>query len=235
MGQRISPLYEDGSYLKKNPTWHAEDSGQKAEEIRALIEKHGLKPSTIAEVGCGAGEILAQLSGKLATMISFYGYELSPQAFALCRSRERENIHFFSSDMLEEECFYDLLLVVDVLEHVEDYLSFLRKLKTKGRHKIFRIPLNLSVQSVLFKSAPVLRARDSLGHLHYFTKETALATLKDSGYQVIDFFHTYGPFSRIHIGWEKYWLKSIKKLIFSIHKEWVARLLDGFSLIVLAE
>lgn len=235
MGQRISPLYEDGSYLRKNPRWHAEDSAEKADEIKTLIEKHGLKPSTISEVGCGAGEILAQLSLKLDRRISFYGYELSPQAFALCRSRERENIHFFCSDLLEEECFYDLLLVVDVLEHVEDYLGFLRKIKAKSQHQIFRIPLNLSVQSVLFKSAPLLRARDSFGHLHYFTKETALATLKDSGYQVIDFFYTYGPFSRAHMQGEQYFLKSIKKLIFCIHNEWVSRLLDGFSLVVLTE
>jgi hypothetical protein len=49
--------------------------------------------------------------------------------------------------------------------------------------------LDLSVQAVLRKNGLLLR-RDHHAHLHYFTKETALRTLTDVGYQLVDYFYT---------------------------------------------
>jgi ubiquinone/menaquinone biosynthesis C-methylase UbiE len=56
-----SRIYTNGDYIKKNPTWHVENSAWKAEQILTMLSKHNLTPQTICEVGCGAGEILAQL------------------------------------------------------------------------------------------------------------------------------------------------------------------------------
>ncbi len=235
MDRRFSNIYLDGTYFRRNPTWHTEDSEYKASDVTRLINRNGIKAATICEVGCGAGEVLNQLSRQLNDDIVFYGYEISPQAFDLCRSREQENVHFYLGDFLEEDGFFDILLALDVFEHVEDYLNFLRKLKGRGKYKVFRIPLNISVQSVLFKSRPILRAREDFGHLHYFSQETALATLHDTGYKTIDFFLTFSPISLKHLGWKRYLLKTLKKGCFSIHNGWMARLADGFSLMVLAE
>ncbi len=234
---RSSRIYQDGTYLRRNPTWHEEDAGVKTDDIIKLMERHALKPGTVCEVGCGAGGILVQLSRRLGPEVQFSGYEISPQAFELCRTKEAGNLHFYLGDFLEEEAFFDLVLAVDVFEHVEDYLSFLRRLKGKGRYKIFRIPLDISVQSVLFKSRPLLRARQVYGHLHYFTRETAMATLGDLGYQVIDYLYTFTfpQASRGRLGWPRFLLKSLKKMCLSLHPEWLSRLLDGFSLTVLTE
>ena len=114
-------------------------------------------------------------------------------------------------------------------------MGFLRELRSKGTQKIFRIPLNISVQSVLCKSRPILATRERFGHLHYFTKETALATLRDTGYRVLDSFHSYVPISAERVGWRRALLQSLKKVCFSVYPEWLARMLDGFFLMVLAE
>jgi hypothetical protein len=74
---------------------------------------------------------------------------------------------------------FDIVMAIDVFEHVEDYFGFLRKLRGKAEYKIFHIPLELSVQSVL-RSSIIIEGRKSVGHIHYFTKETALETLKDT-------------------------------------------------------
>jgi Transposase DDE domain len=58
-----------------------------------------------------------------------------------------------------------------------------------GRYKIFQIPLDLSAQTVL-RGKVLLRLREELGHIHYFTKDTALQTLKDTGYQIVDYAYT---------------------------------------------
>ncbi len=67
-----------------------------------------------------------------------------------------------------------------------------RRLRGKARHKLFHIPLDISLLSVMRSS--MLRARKSVGHLHYFTQETAIATLVDCGHTVIDGFFT-APFA----------------------------------------
>ena len=230
-----SRIYHDGTYLEHNPTWHVEDAGYKARDIVALLTQHHLRPLTVCEVGCGAGGILEELSRRLDPSVRFTGYDISAQALALCRPKAGERLQFVLGSLPEAGVRYDLVLAMDVFEHVEDYLGFLRALHSKGTHQIFRIPLNLSIQSVLFKSRPILEARATYGHLHYFTRETALATLRHTGYRVLDAFHTFAPISPPRMGWPRALLKSLKKACFSLHPEWCARLLDGFSLMVLTE
>ena len=227
-------IYEDGTYLDNNPLWHEEDSPWKARQIRNIIENNSLNPKRICEVGCGAGEILNQLSVHYGDNIEFVGYEISPQAFELCSKKSKANLIFKLSDLLKDSdsCF-DIVMAIDVLEHVEDYFSFLRHLRERAEYKIFHIPLDLSVQTVL-RSSPIIKGRRSVGHIHYFTKETALETLKDTGYEIIDYFYTAGSLELPNRGWKANLLKIPRKLAFSANKDLAVRLLGGYSLMVLA-
>src|SRR6267154_2076825 len=93
-------IYQTGEYVAKNPTYHVEDSAWKAGQVFRLIEKHGLAPQTVCEVGCGAGEILKQLQLRLPATTRFFGYEISPQAFALCQERANDRLHFSCADLI---------------------------------------------------------------------------------------------------------------------------------------
>lgn len=228
-------LYENGTYLDRNPSWHQEDSPWKAEQIRKIIERNSLHPKTICEVGCGAGEVLNQLSTHYYNNIQLFGYEISPQAFALCERKSKSNLIFRLSDLLDNtDDFFDIVMAIDVVEHIDDYLGFLRQLKGKGEYKIFHIPLDLSVQSV-FRSSPILRDRKAVGHIHYFTKETALATLTDTGYDVIDHFYTGSSLELKNKSWKANLLKLPRRLSFSLNKDLAVRLLGGYSLMILAK
>jgi hypothetical protein len=79
-----------------------------------------------------------------------------------------------------------------VFEHVPDYIGFLEKCKPLAKYKIYHIPLDIHVSSVLRGS--FVNARYSVGHLHYFSEESALATLKDTGHEIVDCFYTNGAF-----------------------------------------
>lgn len=188
-------IYESGEYLKLNPSFHVEDSAWKAEKIHRLIEKNGLDPRRIADIGCGAGEVLFELHRLMPHDVLFHGYDISPQGIELARARQTERLQFFQTDMLEAEHeIYDLVLCIDVFEHVPDYLGFLRQLRSHARHQIFHIPLDLSVQTVFRDS--LTWHRKQFGHLHYFSPGTALATLRDCGYEIIDYSFTAGPRGR---------------------------------------
>lgn len=228
-------IYEDGRYLERNPTWHEEDSHWKAEQIIRILKRNDITPSNICEIGCGAGGILGCLANEYGDDVIFSGYEISPQAFEICKKRERPNLHFILDDLLgKDKQRFDVVMAIDVFEHVEDYFGFLRKLKKKARYKIFHIPLDLSVQSV-WRVSPILNRRKSAGHLHYFTKETALATLNDAGYDVVDHFYTCGALELSNLGWKANLMKLPRRVLFSLNRDLSVRTLGGFSLLVLAK
>jgi SAM-dependent methyltransferase len=229
----MARIYCDGTYLKNNPTWHQEDSPWKARQIQRIIEKNGLAPARVCEIGCGAGGVLDRLS-ELYPDVEFYGYEISSQAYEMCIPKTKKNLSFRLFDLLEDdEEHFDIVMAIDVIEHIEDCFGWLRKVRDKAEYKIFHIPLDLSVQTVL-RAAPIIRGRKAVGHIHYFTKETALEALKDTGYEVQDVFFTGGSVELPGRGWKKKLLRFPRKLAFSISEDLTVRILGGYSLLILA-
>jgi len=227
-------IYTDGEYLKKNATWHVEESSWKAKQILQMLKQNELQPRTICEPGCGAGEVLKQLQEHLNSECRFWGYEISPQAFEMCKARANQRLHFKFADIRREEnVFFDLMLVLDVIEHLEDYFSFLRDIRCKSAYKIFHIPLDLCAQTVLRKDG-ILKRRNLYAHIHYFTKEIAIRTLEDVGYEVLDYFYTPRmidlPLDRL----QKI-LRFPRKICFALHPDLTVRALGGFSLLALAK
>jgi hypothetical protein len=228
----IPEIYVNGTYLEHNPTWDIEDSAWKAQLILEMVNKHKLTPLTICEIGCGAGEVLKQLQAKMPEDCTFVGYEVSPQVFEQCTARASKRLRFEFKDFTQETgVSFDLLLFADVIEHIEDYLGFLRNVKTKGRYKIFKIPLEFT--SIGAARGWPRGSWDTLGHIHYFIKDTALQSLKDAGYTVIDYFYAREfnhPLAHPHLI-----LNLLRKVAFSLSNDLAVRLLGGCSLIILAE
>jgi hypothetical protein len=235
MEKKFEEIYTQGTYLENNPTWHSEDSGWKAKQILKMIERNSLQPSSVCEVGCGSGEILNQLYFQMPEDVTFAGYEISSQAFKLCQEKEKDRLKYYLSDViLDENAFFDILLCIDVFEHVEDYLGFLRNLRNKSQYKIFHIPLDISVISVL-RREKLLMERQKLGHIQYFTKETGLATLQDTGYEIIDYFYTANSIELQAKSWMNLLAKFPRKIMYYLNKDMAVRLLGGYSLLVLTK
>lgn len=225
--------YTDSDYLEKNPTWHVEYSPWKAQHVLAMLKRNHLTPNTVAEVGCGAGEILLQLHDRMGDTVRFVGYDISPQAHALSQSRTRERLEFKLADFLpEQNSTFDLILLMDVVEHIEDYYSFLRALKPRSRYKILHLPLELAAQTAL--RGDFFRAvHASAGHLHYFSIDTARQVLADVGYEILDATLTAGAidFAPTSVKMRLAFLP--RKLLYRVNPEFASRLLGGFSLLVL--
>lgn len=232
----MTDVYNDGTYYAANPDWHVGDSPWKAGQIIRIIQKNSLSLKTVCEIGCGAGEVIRQLADRMGSNIEFTGFEVSDQAYRLCLARERDNVHYFCKDLLRENIAapFDLVLAIDVFEHVRDYLGFLADLREKGRYKIFHIPLDLCAQMV-FRGRPIMEKRKRVGHLHYFFKDTAIATLVDSGYKIIDYCYTGSSLSAPKIGVTAAALRIPRQLLFSVSPDLTARVLGGYSLLVLSE
>jgi len=223
--------YRDGSYLSANPTWHAEDSSFKAGQVRQAIARSGIAPSSIVEVGCGAGGIVAELA-RAYPSVPCVGFEVSEHAHRLCAQHRASNLTYVLGDFLDTDEKVDLVVCCDVFEHVDDYVGFIRALGAKARHLVFNIPLDLSVSSILLRRLDDLRGR--YGHLHYFTRETALATLEHAGLKVRTEFLADGGIARAVTPRKR--LAAIPRVIVgAISRELSCRLMGGYSLVVVAD
>jgi len=227
-------IYRDGRYLEQNPSWHMEESPFKVRQILRMLKQQNLMPKTICDVGCGAGLVLSQLQPHLPKDCVCRGFDVAPDAIAMCRDRCNDNLTFSVLDVRRDGCnaFFDLVLMLDVFEHVEDYMGLVRDVRPMARHKLFHIPLDLSVQAAIRKNGFLTR-RDNFAHLHYFTKETALRTLTDVGYELVDYFYTprcieLGDQFVQRIG------RGPRKLCFALAPDLTVRILGGYSLMVLA-
>ena len=131
------------------------------------------------DIGCGAGMVVKILSEKYPDKF-FHGIDISPDAAKFWSNVHSINLKY--SDNTDK--VFDLAICLDVFEHVEDYFGFLRSIKPKAKFFIFNIPLDMNVVKLL--SPGIRYARENVGHLHYFNSFTAIETLKQCGYKVLD-------------------------------------------------
>jgi len=233
MENTLDERYTSGEYLEKNPTFHIERADFKAGLVASIVKKHFIEPKRICDLGCGAGEVLNLLATIIPSAADLHGYELSPQGFELCQSRARLGLKFFNQSLFETTEQYDLGISMDVFEHVEDPYSFLRQFKRYAGKFVFHIPLDMNAQMVL-RGTPIMKARKRLGHLHYFSKDSAIALLRETGYKILD--HEYTPSSIHKPDRLSQKLASIpRRMAKSFLGDFGVRLTGGYSLIVLAE
>jgi hypothetical protein len=231
----IDSQYFDSSYLDKNPDWDRKDAPWKASQVLSMLSKNQLKPRTICEIGCGSGDILVDLLKSLPD-VSMTGFDISPQVVQFWEQHQDvSGIQFHLGDFHKiNQDRYELLLMLDVFEHVPDPFSFLENSRSCADYFIFHIPLDLSVTSVA-RGSTLMRSRNQVGHLHYYTKDLALATLQDTGYEIIEWCYT-GAYLNVPNRSLKTRLAAIpRQLMFAVNKDLGVRLLGGETLIVLAK
>lgn len=91
----------------------------------------------------------------------------------------------------------------------------------------------MNVQNI-WRNYPILQLRNTVGHLHYFSKDTALESLKDSGYNIVDYFYT-AVSNDLPNSIKSRILKIPRELAFKINQDLAVRLLGGYSLLILAK
>jgi SAM-dependent methyltransferase len=244
-------LYTSGAYLERNPRWHADESPWKAAYVLRLLARNAIVPKTMCDVGCGTGEVLRLVQAGMDTPCRFRGYDIAPQAIELCQRRANERLQFRLGDIRHEHGTpFDVMLLLDVVEHLENYFEFLRDVRRKAEYKVIQIPLDISLRTVL--RGQLLDFRSAYGHLHYFTKDVALQMLRDVGYDVVDHLYTRQE-NPLRWVWaeHKHCPRTLAKklaglaarrvlglpgqIFFAMHQDLAVRVLGGWRLLVLAK
>ncbi|MFC3714025.1 class I SAM-dependent methyltransferase [Sphingoaurantiacus capsulatus] len=230
----IDVRYTDGQYLAQTGNWHEDDARWKARHILSLIGGAGLAPHSVVDIGCGTGGVLANLQSMMSQEVEFTGYEIAAPAFAVAEARSNPHLRFINGSALEDDAapLYDLAIVMDVFEHVPDYLGFIAGIRRLAKAFVFHVPLDISIRS-LINEWP-MEARRTVGHIHYFTTPTAKATIAESGYRIDRAFHTHAIMHPPPQGWKMKLRRWPHKLLFSYNTDLCAKVLGGCSLMVLA-
>jgi len=224
--------YLGAAYARRNPSWDAEDSSWKAGLVRDTLARAGLRPASIADVGCGAGGVLAALRPFLPDA-RLCGFDVAPAAARLWEAHAGRDIRFTLGDFLSTSERHDVVLLLDVIEHLANPFEFLAKVRPRGRHFVLHLPLDLSALSVL-RETPLLFVREKVGHLHYYTRSLALALLDECGYEVVDARYTGAAFTAPQRSRASRLAGLVRRAAYALHHDFAVRLLGGETVIVLA-
>lgn len=225
-------IYKNGEYWQKNDTFHEEHAETKVRDALSVIGD--MSPRSILDIGCGSGKHLRLMCDEF--QCRGQGIDISSVAIERARSIHTSNKVVYDNRSLDEEKGeYDLALVFDVFEHVDDYIGFLRSLHGRAGHFILSIPVDLTVSSIVRDS--YMRAREEFGHLHYFTRKSALATLDYAGYEVVTERVCDGTLHNLKVNPSLKLLAMLgpRLILNAISKDLAMKFLGGASLMVLAK
>lgn len=144
------------------------------------------KPQNILEIGSGIGLIGMYL--KKYCNVSYLGLELDKKTHerALSLNVNSMNVDFSFMKTLKEE--YDIVMMWEVLEHLQDLDLFFQlvkgRLKDKGMF-VFSVPNYDKIgnyknaEDNIYQSGPPI-------HLNFFTKKSVVIVLEKYGFEVLD-------------------------------------------------
>ena len=92
-GQDLSGFY-DSAYARggeRHAAWRELGARGKADHVVDLVGRASLPAGSVAEIGCGDGSLLAELSSR-GIGESLSGFDISSAAVELARARQQEHI-----------------------------------------------------------------------------------------------------------------------------------------------
>ncbi len=225
-------IYRNGEYWAQNDTFHEEHADAKVRDALSVLGD--ISPKSVIDIGCGSGRHLKLICD--AFQCRGVGIDVSPVAIERAQSVNGSNmVLYVNRDLDDEDGAYDLALNFDVFEHVDDYIGFLRKLHGRATYYVFSIPVDFTVSAAIRDR--YMYAREAFGHLHYFTKKSAIATLDYTGFDVIRAKVCDGTMHnlRTNPGLKQFALLGPRLILNAISKDLAMKFLGGASLMVLAK
>tara|TARA_B100001057_G_scaffold10933_1_gene10376 strand:+ start:401 stop:1123 length:723 start_codon:yes stop_codon:yes gene_type:complete len=234
--------YLSGDYTKKNHSYHIEDTKFKWSNFVTILKKSNLnlnKVNSISDIGCGSGQILIRASNSnlFNKECIFDGYDINPDAIKVAK-KNFSKANFFNENFVNlKQVKRDLIIAADVFEHVQDTYDFLTKLKDKGDFFLFNIPLEISLFSMIRKKNIFQHSFENVGHLHFYTKRTALLTLENIGFKILNCnlvnnrfeeFRNNKKITSLLVSFPQYILEKLSRNL-------ACSIFGGYSLVVLAK
>ena len=164
----------DGSNLK------VEIMEWKIPNLEKVIPKE-TKITSIAEVGCFTGDLLANIIINHEQLIRT-GYDCNSKAIELAKDKYPE-VTFTVDDIKNSNSHYDLIILSDIIEHIKDDEAFLNNLSKNTKALLINLPLE-KCWANLFREYGI---NDSSGHMKAYSYEDAIDLFNKTRWKVINY------------------------------------------------
>jgi len=140
------------------------------------------KEVRLLDVGCGTGALLEAFASRYTA----YGLDSSRRAVEFCRERGLTNVREGSLESYPKDTTFDIITLLDVVEHVDDDLQLLR-----NAHRVLRTEGAILITVPAF---PALWSHHDvvLHHKRRYTKSTLEKVVTEAGFRIehLTFFNT---------------------------------------------
>lgn len=167
--------------------WLEYGAVEKAKSVSELINRIGLKPHSLLELGCGTGAVIVECM-RQGLASEYTAVDYSQDAVEYLQLREPA-IRCLTADIADPtfrlDGRFDVIILSHVLEHLEDPLSFLKVIKARFRFSCL-------VVEVPLEDLPVMRVKalfhdrniNTAGHVQFFTAKSFKALIREAGFQI---------------------------------------------------
>jgi len=176
-------------YLRLNPNMHLEDSLAKVKQVLNVIPK-GVTFKSMLDVACGAGLITMEVAKELKIQKSV-GIDISNKMIEKAKEIDKDNlVQWEVADIFKYKLSseFDLVLCVDILEHLEDDLGFLEKVSEIGKYAIVKTPLERSLFSRFLVRLRIFDpwedTKERYGHLQHYDEKSLTSLIAESGFTI---------------------------------------------------
>lgn len=158
--------------------------------IRRMVMKElrRLEFRSVFDVGCGEGALLRMIK-EAYPQVELAGSDLSETALASCRN-QFPNGKIFRLDIEKDDVAtfsYDLVISVQVLEHLNDDIMALKKLAAMSRkYVLINVP-----------GGKLDEHAKTVGHYRHYTKRLLVKRMEQAGIRVIRVFACGWPFQSL--------------------------------------
>ena len=143
----------------------------------ARLVKQAPRPRSIADIGCGEGSLLAEITPSVPSA-SVFGCDFSAVSVELCQKRMPGG-KFVVHDIREEKNPFgevvDLAVCSEVIEHVDDDEKAVHNMASWTRHLVLTVP-----GGVLDDDAR------AMGHLRHYSKESLSRIVERAGMEILE-------------------------------------------------
>jgi len=149
----------------------------------------------VLDVGCGKGELALDLAERAGARV--VGVDVSPRYLAFARERSAHpNVEYVEADVLTWRPGepFDVVVLSNVLEHVERRVELLRGLVESARpdRLLLRVPARTRHWHVPLRRELGLEHRSDPQHFVEYTDEDLVAELREAGLEPTELVHAWG-------------------------------------------
>ena len=141
-----------------------------------------LKKASVLDLGCGLGHFLDILKGK---GWDIEGIDMSKSSVKIAKKKLGNKIHLKSIESFKTSKKYDLILMIDIIEHVRNPDHIMQKVKDLLKKDGLLIMNTPNTSAILAKISGKTWFQYKREHLYYFNSSNIKQFLSKNGFKTI--------------------------------------------------